>query len=132
MRKRIRKKLHKGEFQQFGMSIMVSTSVENIENILDIITSISDKYHVLFCGGGLGRFVLPSEEYGNLDIPSKVEFLINAIAFGTEPLPEAVIGYFTHPIEKEIDAEVADKIKNELEEALQTEFKMNCRIDLWN
>jgi uncharacterized protein YggL (DUF469 family) len=32
MKKRIHKKLHKIECQQFVMSIMVSTDVENIEN----------------------------------------------------------------------------------------------------
>jgi len=132
MKKRLRKKLHKGEFQQYGISLMVPVNVENIETALDMITNIADQYKILFCGCGLGRFVLPSEEYGELEIPSKVEFLISAIAFGEEQLPDCIIGYFVNPIEKDIRRDVADKVNAELENALKVEFKINCRIGLWN
>jgi hypothetical protein len=132
MKKRLRKKLHKGEFQQYGISLMVPVSVENIETTLDAITDIADRYKILCCGGGLGRFVLPSEEHGELEIPSKVELLITTIAFGEEQLSDCIIGYFVNPVEKEISRDIADKVKAELESALKVEFKINCRIGLWN
>jgi hypothetical protein len=132
MKKRLRKKLHKGEFQQYGISLMVPVNVENIEPTLDTITNIADRYKILFCGGGLRRFVLPSEEYRELEIPSKVEFLITTIAFGEEQFPDCIIGYFVNPVEKDISRDVADKIKAELESTLKIEFKINCRIGLWN
>lgn len=132
MKKRLRKKLHKGEFQQYGVSLMVPVNVEDIETTLDTITDIADRYKILFCGGGLGRFVLPSEEYGELEIPSKVEFLITTIAFGEEQLSDCIIGYFVNPVEKEISRNIADKVKSELESVLKVEFKINCRIGLWN
>ncbi|MDR1601050.1 MAG: 50S ribosome-binding protein YggL, partial [Tannerella sp.] len=62
MKKRLRKKLHKGEFQQYGISLMVPVNVENIEPTLNSITDIANQYKILFCGGGLGQFILPSEE----------------------------------------------------------------------
>jgi hypothetical protein len=35
-------------------------------------------------------------------------------------------------VEKDISRDVADKIKAELESTLKIEFKINCRIGLWN
>jgi len=66
MKKRLRKKLHRGEFQQYGISIMIPATVETVETILNGITDIANRHNILFCGGGLGRFVLPSEEYSEL------------------------------------------------------------------
>lgn len=111
---------------------MVPVNVENIETTLDAITDSADRYNILFCGGGLGRFVLPPEEYGELEIPSKVEFLITTIAFGEEQLSDCIVGYFINPAGKEISRDIADKVKEELENALNVEFKINCRIALWN
>jgi hypothetical protein len=132
MKKRLRKKLHKGEFQQYGISLMVPANVENVEIMLDTVTDIANRYKILFCDGGLGRLVLPSEEYRELKIPSKVEFLITTIAFGEEQLSDCIIGYFVNPVEKEMSRDIADKVKAELENALKVEFKINYRIGLWN
>jgi hypothetical protein len=132
MKKRIRKKLHKGEFQQHGISIMVPADANNVEDRLHIITDIADDNHFLFVGGGLGHFVLPAEEYGNLDIPTKVESIINLIAFGIDPFIDCIIGYFIHPMEKEINNDIADRVKSKLEEAFGKEMKINCKVDLWN
>ena len=132
MKKRLREKLHKREFQQYGISIMVPVNVENVESTLNVITDIADQYNILFCGGGLGRFVLPSEDYGELEIPSKVEFLITTIAVGEEQFLDCIIGYFVNHLEKDISQDVADKVKVELENALKIEFEINCRVGLWN
>ncbi|MDR1221593.1 MAG: YggL family protein [Tannerella sp.] len=132
MKKRIRNKLHKGEFRQHGISIMVPVDMDNVESRLDAILDVADNNHILFIGGGLGHFVLPSEEYGNMDIPKKIESLVKHLALSNGSQPDCIIGYFCHPTEKEINVNVADKIKAELESTLKTEFKINCRIDLWN
>jgi len=132
MKKRIRKKLHKGEYQEFGISIFVPANEDSINENLDTITHIADDNNILFIGGGFGYFTLPSEEYGNMDIPKKIETLINYIALSNEPQPDGIIGYFIKPFEKEICIEVAQKVKSELESALNTEVKINLRIDLWN
>jgi len=55
MKKRLRKKLHKGEFQQYGISIIVSVNAEKVDTTLDAIADTADRYSLLFCGGGLGR-----------------------------------------------------------------------------
>ncbi len=132
MKKRLRKKLHKGEYQQYGISIMVPANIENVESVLNVITGIADQNKVLFCGGGFGQFILPSEEYGELKMPSKIEYLIMNIALGPETLSDCVIGYFVNPIGNEIKEDVANKVKAGLEKALKADFKINCRIDLWN
>jgi len=132
MKKRLRKKLHKGEFRQFGISIYVPVNGDNVNEKLDTIVNVAENNNVLFIGGGFGYFTLPSKEYGNMDIPKKIETLINFIALSNEPQPDCIIGYFTNPFEKEICSDVAQKIKSELDVALNTEFKVNLRIDLWN
>lgn len=129
--KRLRKKLHKREFQQYGISIMIPVTTESAEAVLHTIIDIANAYNLLFSGGGLGQFALPSEEYGELKIPSKVEFLITSIALGTEMPSDCIIGYFINPTEQEISVDVAEKVKSELEKALKTDFKINCRIPLW-
>ena len=81
MKKRLRKKLHKGEFQHYGISIMAFANAENVDAILDTIAEIAERYDIIFCGGGLNRMILPSEKYGDLTIPTKVLFL--AMTFTT-------------------------------------------------
>ena len=132
MKKRLRKKLHRGEFQQYGISIMIPTTVETLETILNGITDIASRHNILFCGGSLGRFVLPSKEFGELEMPSKVEFLVMNIALNPETLSDCIIGYFINPKEKEITIDAADKVKEELQNTLKVDFKINCRISLWN
>ena len=132
MKRRLRKKLHKGEFQQNGISIMVPVNVENVESTLDAITDIADKYNILFCGGGSGRFVLPSEDYGELVMPSKLELLVTTIATGEDLFLDYIIGYFVNTVEKDISRDVANKVKTELENTLKDEFKINCRVSLWD
>ena len=132
MKKRLRKKLHKSEFQQFGISIFITVNEDNAKEKLDSIIGVAENNNLLFIGGGFGHFTLPSEKYGNMDIPKKIETLINYIALSNEPLPDCIIGYFIKPYEKEICIEVAQKVKSELEIALNTEVKINLRIDLWN
>jgi len=132
MKKRLRKKLHKGEFQQFGISMYVPVNGDNINEKLDAIMDVAENNNILFIGGGFGYFMLPSKEYGNMDIPKKIVDLVNFIALSNEPRPDCIIGYFMKPFEKEICREVVQKVKSELETVLKTEFKTNDRIDLWN
>ena len=132
MKRRLRKKLHKGEFQEFGISFFTPANTANVNEMLNAITNIADKNNILFIGGGLGYFTMPSEKYGNLDIPKKIETLITYIALSNEEQLDGIIGYFIKPFEKEICNDVAEKVKSELETALKTEFKINLRIDLWN
>ena len=76
MKKRLRKKLHKSEYKEFGISIFVPANEDGINKKLDTITNIAENNNILFIGGGFGYFTMPSEEYGNMDIPKKIETLI--------------------------------------------------------
>jgi len=132
MKRRLRKKLHKREFQEFGISIFVPVNEGNVKEKLDNIIDIAENNNILFIGGGLGYFTLPPEKYGNMNIPKKIETLIKFIALSNEPQFEAIIGCFVNPHEREISINVAEKVKSKLKEVLQTEFKINEKIDLWN
>ena len=132
MKKRLRRKLHKGEFQQFGISLFVPTNIDDAEKHLDIILDVADNNNILFIGGGFGLISMPSEEYNNLDVPKKIVTLITFIALSKEKQSEGIIGYFIKPFENEICNDVAEKVKSELETALKVDFKINLRIDLWN
>ena len=132
MKKRLRKKLRKGEFQQFGISLFVPSNLDDAKKQLDMILDIADNNNLLFVGGGFGHFSMPSEKYNNLDIPPKVVTLIEFIALSNEPQLDGIIGYFINPLENEISKDVAQKVKSELEMSLKTEFKINLKIDLWN
>lgn len=68
----------------------------------------------------------------NLNVPDKIEFLIMTIALSPETISDCIIGYFSNPVGQEICVETADKIKAELESSLNIEFRINCRIGLWN
>ena len=43
---------------------MIPVSTESVDVVLNTITDIANAHNLLFCGGGLGQFILPSEEYG--------------------------------------------------------------------
>ena len=132
MKKRLRKKLHKGEFQQYGISIMVAANAENVETILDTITEIAERHNIIFCGGGFNRLILPSEKYGDLEIPSKVVFLAMSFAKDPKILSDYIVGYFINPAAKEIAADITEKVNAELEKVLEANFKINRRIGLWD
>lgn len=54
------------------------------------------------------------------------------IALCPEMLSDCIVGYFINPREKEITVDAADKVKEELQSTLKVDFKINCRISLWN
>ena len=131
MKKRLRKKLHKGEFQHYGISIIATANAENVDAILDTIAEIAERCDLIFCGGGLNRLMLPSEKYGDLKIPTKALFL--AMSFTKDPqiLSDYIVGFFINPVGKEIAADVTDKVNAELEKTFEEDFKINRRVGLW-
>jgi hypothetical protein len=132
MKKRLRKKLHKYEFAQTGISIAIPITLETVENALQTITDIAEHYNVLFVGGGLGRFMLPSKEYGDLDIPQRTLKLIELVALSKDPLPDYILGHFVNPTENDISADVTNKINSELKEAFGNNLQIIVNFDLWN
>ncbi|GHT35074.1 hypothetical protein FACS189434_12310 [Bacteroidia bacterium] len=132
MKKRIRKKLHKGEFTQYGMSFFIEANNNNAQERLKTITEVADNHNVFFIGGGFGIFTMLPEKYGDFDVPKKIEDLIFFVALSNSPQIDGIIGYFINPTEKAIDKNTAEKIKSELENTLQAEFKINLKVDLWN
>jgi len=68
MKRRLRKKLHKAEFQQSGMSLFIPANTNNINEVLDAITNITDNNNILFIGGGLEYFTMRSKKFGTLGL----------------------------------------------------------------
>ncbi|GHT73322.1 hypothetical protein FACS189456_3610 [Bacteroidia bacterium] len=132
MKKRLRKKLHKGEFAQTGISIAIPITLETVEDALQTITDIAERYKILFIGGGLGRFMLPSKEYGDLDIPKKTLKLIELVALSKDPLPDYILGHFVNPTGSNISADVTNKIESELKEVVGSNLQFIVNFDLWN
>ena len=132
MKKRLRRKLHKGEFQHYGISIMATANTENVDAILDTITETAERHDIIFCGGGLNRLILPSEKYGDLKIPTKALFLAMTFVKDPQLLSDCIVGYLINPVGKEIAADVADKVNAELEKSLEADFKINHRVGLWD
>lgn len=132
MKKRLRKKLHKGEYKETGVSIRVLADQAAATEILDSFAEIADENGLIFCGGGIGHIMLPSEQYGDLTMPGKVEYLMCALAADPYLLTDCILGYFMDPTNKIISLEKIASIKNGVEGNISTEYQINPGIDLWN
>ena len=131
MKRRLRKKLHKAEFQQYGISIIVSINAENIDIVMDTLIEIANRQNLYFCGGGLSNLVLPSAEFGNLKIPTKVVSVMLSIAKEPTALSDCLVGFFVNPAGNEISDDATNQINTELEKMLNADFKINRKIGLW-
>ena len=62
MKKRIRKKLHVGEFYQTGNVIFINTDgdEQTAEAVLEMLDPVIEKYSLTVAGGGTGRIIVPS------------------------------------------------------------------------
>ena len=131
MKKRLRKKLHKAEFQQYGISIIVSVNAENIDSMVDTLIEIANRHNLYLCGGGLGNLVVPSAEFGNLKVPTKVVSVMLSIAKEPTALSDCLVGFFINPAGNEISDNAANQINTELEKTFNADFKINRKIGLW-
>ncbi len=131
MKKRLRKKLHKGEFAEIGISIRVSVTDATVADILDKLADIADANRLVFCGGGAGHIITPGEEYGNITMPRKVEYLVLALIPDPYLLSDAIIGYYTDPVAKTISDDRIENVRTAIN-ALNVEHDANYSVDLWN
>ncbi len=61
MKKRIRKKLHVGEFKQTGNVIFINTDgdEQTAETVLELFEPIIENHSLTLAGGGTGRIIIP-------------------------------------------------------------------------
>ena len=131
MKKRLRKKLHKEEFQEIGISVRAIVNDDTVSDILENLADIAEDNKLIFSSGGAGHLILPSKEYGELIIPKKVEFLLSALMLDPYLLTDYVVGYYTDPDERKISEHKIEKVKTALS-LLKAELEANYSIDLWN
>ncbi|MDL2320709.1 YggL family protein [Alistipes sp. OttesenSCG-928-B03] len=131
MKKRLRKKLHKGEFQEVGIFVKVTVTGATAADVLDKLADIADTNRLVFSGGGVGHIILPSEEYGDITMPRKVEYLMSALISDPYLLSDGIIGYYSNPAAKMIPLEKIESVKASIN-ALNMEYKANYCVDLWN
>ena len=65
MKKRIRKKLHVGEFKQTGNVIFINTDgdEQTAETVLELFEPIIENHSLTLAGGGTGRIIIPSGRF---------------------------------------------------------------------
>lgn len=132
MKKRLRKKLHRAEYSEVGVSIHIQTSEDKVQQVLDKITELADKLELSFIGGGFGYIIIPSTEiFGDKNVPTKMEFLINALSDFPNLFPDSIMGYFQSNNNLKINSNQIEEIKLWMEKE-QFEFKSNWHCDLWN
>lgn len=131
MKKRLRKKLHKGEFAKIGISVRVSVTDANVADILDKLAEMADENRLIFYGGGAGHIITPGEEYGNITMPWKVEFLMLALMPDPYLSADAIIGYYADPVARSISDNRIESVKKAIN-SLNVEHDANYSVDLWN
>ncbi len=131
MKKRIRKKLHVGEYKQCGNVIILNTKgeVEIAEIILDKLQPIIDEFSLTVVGGGTGRILIPSRK-GNKYIPDFAGAVITAVVEETFPNDQMMFCiYVKHSTE--VPQSALDALKQSFADE-QYNLQIGKSLDLWH
>ena len=131
MKKRIRKKLHIGEFKKYGNVIVIKTnfSEETAEEILMKFEAIIDSFSLTVAGGGSGRIIIPSRQ-GNKYIPTLPGLIVTSIAKGELPLDEMMFCIYAKS-KSCVPQEALDAIKETFADESYS-VKIGKSLDLWH
>lgn len=130
MKKRIRKKLHVGEFKQYGNVIIINTNgdEETAEDILMKLEHIIEDYSLTIAGGGTGRIIIPSKK-GNKYIPTIAGLVVTSVAEGSVPMDEMMFCVYVKGA-IEVPKETLETIKNTFADE-KYKVQIGNNIDLW-
>lgn len=131
MKKRIRKKLHRKEFQEVGCALRVATTEADIQTTLDDITNLAAENGMHFYGGGMGYIILPEVENKNCEVPDKAAYLVESIAMMPDLFSDFVMGYFMNAKGEKLTEEQKSAISKYVS-TLTVEHDVNLICDLWN
>ena len=90
---------------------------------------IADENWIVFCCGGIGHIMVPSEQYDAFTMPSKIEHLMLFLIAVPDASADCIMGYFFDPVNKRIIPDKTAAIKAALG---SVDYQINCDIDLWN
>lgn len=131
MKKRIRKKLHVGEFKQNGNVIILNSDgeAETAETILSKLELVLDEHSLTATGGGCGRIIIPSKQ-GNKYIPEIAGLIVSLVTDGMLPADEMMFCIYKKGA-NEVPQEALDAIKETFADE-KFKLKIGRSIDLWD
>ena len=131
MKKRIRKKLHLGEFEQYGNVIIVNTDGEEktADDILNKLELVIDRYSLTVAGGGSGRLLIPSRK-NNKYIPELAAIVVRSIVDEEFPIDQMMFCVYMKG-SAQVPQEALDVIKDTFADK-EYDVQIGKSVDLWH
>lgn len=131
MKKRIRKKLHVGEFKQTGNVIFINTdgNEQTAETILEMLEPVIENHSLTVAGGGTGRIIVPSGIVGK-QIPLLAGIVVTTVAEESFD-PDLMMFLVYVKGASEVPQEALDAIKETFADE-KYELQIGERMELWN
>ena len=131
MKKRIRKKLHVGEFKQTGNVIFINTGgdEQTAETVLEMFEPVIESHSLTVAGGGTGRIIIPPRK-GNKHIPLLAGIVVTTVAEESFD-PEQMMFLVYVKGAPEVPQEALDAIKETFADE-KFELQIGKRMELWN
>ena len=130
MKKRIRKKLHVGEFKQTGNVIFINTGGDEqiAENVLEMLDPVIENHSLTVAGGGNGRIIIPHRQ-GNKHIPLLAGIVVTTVAEESFD-PDLMMFLVYVKGASEVPQEALDAIKETFADE-KYELQIGKRMELW-
>lgn len=131
MKKRIRKKLHVGEFKQTGNVIFINTDgdEQTAETVLEMFEPVIENHSLTVAGGGTGRIIIPQRK-GNKHIPLLAGIVFTTVAEDSFDLDMMMFLVYVKGA-SEVPQEALDAIKETFADE-KYELQIGERMELWN
>ena len=131
MKKRIRKKLHVGEFKQTGNVIFINTdgNEQTAETILEMLEPVIENHSLTVAGGGTRRIIIPQRK-GNKHIPLLAGIVVTTVAEDSFD-PDLMMFLVYLKGASEVPQEALDAIKETFADE-KYELQIVERMELWN
>lgn len=131
MKKRIRKKLHVGEFKQTGNVIFINTDgdEQTAETVLEMLEPVIENHSLTVAGGGTGRIIVPSGKIEK-QIPLMAGIVVTTVAEDSFD-PEQMMFLVYLKGASEVPQEALDAIKETFADE-KYELQIGERMELWN
>lgn len=131
MKKRIRKKLHVGEFKQTGNVIFINTDgdEQTAETVLELFEPIIENHSLTLAGGGTGRIIIPLGRFCK-QMPLLAGIVVTTVADESfDPDLMMILVYVKGA--SEVPQQALDAIKEAFADE-RYELQISKRMELWN
>lgn len=130
MKKRIRKKLHVGEFKHYGNVIIVKSQgkEETAVAILEKLEPIIESFSLNVIGGGTGRILIPPRK-GNKTVPDLAGTILSIILDESYPSDQMMFLVYVKGT-CEVPQEALDAIKEAFADEMYG-IQVGKSIDMW-